>query len=87
MPNTNACAGPHPDVPGFIRKYFTVEDAPRKPDKWLIICPKCSDMWHLDKNSTHPGNALHLLNHARSHDEPKPRGKRKQAALDALNEG
>lgn len=60
-----------------IRKYFTVEQAPRQLDKWLIVCPKCSDMWHLDKKSTHPGNVLHLLNHARSHDAPKPRGKRK----------
>jgi hypothetical protein len=43
----------------------------------------CSSLeWAWQK---HPGNVLHLLNHARSHDEPKPHGKRKQAALDALN--
>ena len=68
-----------------IRKYFTVETAPRQTNKWLIVCEKCGDMWHLDKNSTHGGNVLHLLNHARGHDEPKPMGKRKRAALDALN--
>jgi uncharacterized C2H2 Zn-finger protein len=68
-----------------IRKYFEVETAPRQTDKWLISCPKCDAMWHLPKDNKHGGNVLHLLNHARSHDEPKPRGKRKQAALDVLN--
>lgn len=53
------------DTMKSIRKYFTVETAPRQPDKWLIVCEKCGDMWHLDKNSNHVGNALHLLNHAR----------------------
>ena len=70
-----------------IRKYFEVTEAgPRHRQCWLVTCPKCGDMWHLDKGNPHPGNVLHLLNHARSHDEPKPRGKRKQAALDALND-
>lgn len=55
-----------------VRKYFTVETAPRQPDKWLIECPKCGDMWHLLKDNKHPGNVLHLLNHARGHDEKKP---------------
>jgi len=68
-----------------IRKYFTVETAPRNPDKWLIICPKCADMWHLDKSNKHVGNVLHLLNHARSHDEKKPNAT-KRRVLDALND-
>lgn len=68
-----------------IRKYFTVETAPRRRDKWLIVCEKCGDMWHLPKDNNHVGNVLHLLNHARGHDEPKKPGKRKQAALEALN--
>lgn len=51
-----------------IRKYFTVETAPRQPNKWLIACEKCDSMWHLDKSSKHPGNILHLLNHARGAD-------------------
>jgi len=68
-----------------VRKYFTVETAPRQKNKWLVICEKCDSMWHLDKDAKHPGNVLHLLNHARGHDEKKPNGKRKQAALDALN--
>lgn len=68
-----------------IRKYFEVETAPRQTGKWLITCPKCGDMWHLDKKNEHPGNVLHLLNHARGHDAPKPAGRRKQAALDAMN--
>lgn len=63
-----------------IRKYFTVETAPRQKDKWLIVCEKCGDMWHLAKDSTHAGNVLHLLNHARGHDEKKP----KRDALDEL---
>jgi len=74
------------DMMTSIRKYFTVETAPRQPKKWLVTCEKCDSMWHLDKDSKHPGNVLHLLNHARSHDVKKPNGKRKQAALDALNE-
>jgi hypothetical protein len=69
-----------------IRKYFTVETAPRQRTKWLVTCEKCDSMWHLDKKSKHTGNVLHLLNHARGHDQPGPRGTRKQAALDALNE-
>jgi hypothetical protein len=52
-----------------IKKYFTVEDAPRQKDKYLVVCEKCGDMWHLSKSSTHPGNVLHLLNHARGHDK------------------
>jgi hypothetical protein len=53
-----------------IRKYFKVEQAGKAhPKFWLIVCPKCEQMWHLGKDSKHPGNVLHLLNHARSHDE------------------
>ena len=59
------------DTMKSIRKYFTVETAPHQPKKWLIVCPKCSDMWHLAKDSNHVGNVLHLLNHARSHDEKR----------------
>jgi len=51
-----------------IRKYFTVETAPRQPSKWLITCEKCDSMWHLDKSNKHVGNTLHLLNHARGAD-------------------
>lgn len=56
-----------------IKKYFTVEDAPRQKDKYLITCEKCGDMWHLKKDSDHGGNVLHLLNHARGHDEKRKR--------------
>jgi hypothetical protein len=56
-------------VHAAILKYFTVETAPRQPDKWLVECPHCGDMWHLAKDSTHPGNILTLLNHARGHDK------------------
>ena len=56
-----------------IRKYFTVEDAPRQKDKYLIVCEKCGDMWHLAKDSKHGGNILHLLNHARGHDDKRRR--------------
>jgi hypothetical protein len=68
-----------------IRKYFTLETAPRQTDKWLITCERCGNQWHLPKDNKHPGNVLHLLNHARGHDEPKPHGRRKLAAIDALN--
>ena len=63
------------DIHAAIRKYFTVETAPRQPDKWLIECPKCGDIWHLAKDNKHSGNVLHLLNHARGHDERKSRAK------------
>ena len=53
------------DTMKSLRNYFDIETAPRQPNKWLIECPRCGNMWHLDKNSTHPGNVLHLLNHAR----------------------
>ena len=59
------------DPMAAIRKYFTVEDAPRRMNKWLIVCETCGDMWHLDKKSNHAGNILHLLNHARGHDKKK----------------
>jgi uncharacterized C2H2 Zn-finger protein len=61
------------DTMDAVRKYFTVEDAPRQKNKWLIVCPKCDAMWHLDKDNKHPGNVLHLLNHARGHDVKRPR--------------
>ena len=54
-----------------VRKYFTVEDAPRQKTKWLIICEKCDAMWHLTKTAKQPGNVLFLLNHARGHDKQK----------------
>jgi len=55
-----------------IHKYFTVEDAPRQKDKWLVTCETCGDMWHLKKAKSIPvGNVLHLLNHARGHDKKK----------------
>jgi hypothetical protein len=60
------------DPMAAIRKYFTVEDAPRQKDKWLIVCEKCGDMWHLKKGAFTPvGSVLHLLNHARGHDKKK----------------
>lgn len=74
------------DIHASIRKYFTVETAPRQSDKWLIVCEKCDSMWHLPKGDKHVGNVLHLLNHALGHDVKRPKGKRKLAALAALNE-
>lgn len=59
------------DVMLPIRKYFTVETAPRQTDKWLVSCETCGDMWHLKKGNLHPGNVLHLLNHARAHDRKR----------------
>lgn len=72
------------DTMTTVRKYFTVETAPRKPNKWLVICEKCGSMWHLDKEANHPGNVLHLLNHARGHDKKKPPVKPKREPLDVL---
>ena len=57
-----------------LRRYFTIEDAPSQPDLWLIVCPTCGEMWHLKKINNHPGNVLHLLNHARGHRDEKAGG-------------
>ena len=37
---------------------------------WRIECMECSGKWALDKKpDLHPGNLLHLLNHAAGHQE------------------
>lgn len=43
-----------------------------KGDHWEMWCKRCNKGWKLTKpregTQLHPGNLLHLLNHARSHD-------------------
>jgi hypothetical protein len=40
--------------------------------KWHLFCKVCGRGWALNKKKDgedyHPGNLLHLLNHARSHE-------------------
>lgn len=52
------------------RRYFTVEE---KRDHWELWCKRCRRGWRLEKPAAgvqlHPGNVLHLLNHAMSHAE------------------
>lgn len=39
---------------------------------YRIECKVCHKAWALDKNSQHPGNILHLLNHEAGHSARKP---------------
>lgn len=55
-----------PEAP--LPKYYDVEDA---GDEWNLWCKRCGKGWALSKQSTHPGNLLHLLDHARSHTNKK----------------
>lgn len=71
-------------VPPAIEKYYYVED---KGTKWHLLCPACDEAWSVPKDKAHAiGNILHLLNHARSHDEASTVGAKKRAALRALNQ-
>jgi len=54
-----------PSAPAPLPKYFRAKD---KGDAWHLFCRKCGKGWSLKKASNHPGNHLHLLNHARSHE-------------------
>jgi hypothetical protein len=51
-----------------LTEYFRAES---HGDKWHMFCNKCGRAWSLKKQAKgtdyHPGNLLHLLNHARSH--------------------
>jgi hypothetical protein len=47
--------------------YFTFTDAGAD---WHLRCKVCRSGWALQKSSDHPGNLLHLLNHAHSHPAP-----------------
>ena len=49
-----------------LPEYFDSEDDEKNND-WKLTCKKCGKGWRLSKDSNHPGNILHLLNHARSH--------------------
>jgi len=46
--------------------------AESKGKVWHLYCRHCDKGWALLKTSNHPGNLLHLLNHARSHAKVKP---------------
>jgi len=47
-----------------LSEYFNAES---HGEKWHLFCKGCGKGWELPKGDTHPGNLLHLLNHARSH--------------------
>jgi hypothetical protein len=52
-----------------LAEYYDSEDKGQHYDMW---CKKCSRGWRLTKppagQEFRPGNLLHLLNHAHSHD-------------------
>jgi hypothetical protein len=47
-----------------LPEYFRAES---DGTHWRLFCKKCKMGWSLPKGNDHPGNLLHLLNHARSH--------------------
>ena len=47
-----------------LPEHFRAEDG---GSVWRLFCRKCGKGWELKKTSNHPGNLLHLLNHAASH--------------------
>lgn len=49
-----------------LPEYFEAKD---KGQNWHLFCRKCGKGWALKKSSQAVGNLLHLLNHARSHEE------------------
>jgi hypothetical protein len=53
--------------PAPLQKYYIAVD---KGTKWHLLCKNCDEAWSVPKERAHAvGNVLHLLNHARSHDE------------------
>lgn len=56
-----------------LPEYYNAES---KGKEWHLFCKVCGKGWALKKDSTHPGNTLHLLNHARSHTDKS--GERKE---------
>jgi hypothetical protein len=54
-------------LPLAIRRDFTVLERGRY---WHIRCDVCRKAWSLPREKqTHPGNILHLLNHAEGHKQ------------------
>lgn len=49
-----------------LEEYFNAKSVGKD---WHLYCKKCGQGWKLAKSSNRPGNILHLLNHARSHEE------------------
>lgn len=48
-----------------LKEYFTVEESEKA---FQFSCKKCAKAWELKKGGEqHPGNILHLLNHAYGH--------------------
>jgi hypothetical protein len=49
-----------------LPEYFRAESY---KNQWRLFCKKCNKGWALNKDNCHPGNILHLLNHAYSHKD------------------
>lgn len=47
-----------------MKKYFHVIVGPEQTEFW---CKRCKRGWALSNSSNHPGNYLHLLDHAYGH--------------------
>jgi hypothetical protein len=49
-----------------LKQYFKIVEKPEKVFK--LYCKRCQAGWQLDnRKGAHPGNMLHLLNHAYGH--------------------
>lgn len=59
----DSAAAPKDNIEG-MKKYFRVVEKPTSYEFW---CLKCKKGWELKNKSNHPGNYLHLLNHAYGH--------------------
>jgi hypothetical protein len=51
-----------------MKKYFRVVEKSGRYEFW---CLKCKKGWGLPSTNNHPGNYLHMLNHAYSHIKKK----------------
>lgn len=67
------------ELPECIVRDFNVKDAGAD---WHLHCKVCGKGWSLKKTSDHPGNILHLLNHARGCQKTAKANRKNKAALD-----
>lgn len=59
----DSAGAPKHNIEG-MKKYFNVVE---KGGRYEFRCLKCQKGWALPATNNHPGNYLHMLNHAYSH--------------------
>jgi len=63
----DSARNPKDNIEG-MKQYFDVTE---RKGRYEFRCLKCQKGWSLASNNNHPGNYLHLLNHAYSHIKRK----------------